>query len=306
MRQDDSHWRTGALLALTTAMIWGMLPLGLEVALTELDPWSLVWWRFTGAAVIFGLWLHARGQLPSPRTFTRRTWIWLGIAVFGLTSNYVTFVIGMQLTSPAVAQLVIQVAPLILLAAGVLAFGERLSAAQSLGVALLVGGLLLFFNRRLPELLQTSTRLGLGVLLIVAGAIGWALYGVAQRHTSRQLGSLQTLWLLCIGCAIVVTPLAHPLELQHASPPALVAVAFCVLNTVFGYGSFGLALERWQVSRVTALTALAPLLTLLFVWLSVHAGLGWVRPEPLNALSWAGALLVVGGSALAALAARRR
>lgn len=305
MQHDDSRWRAGALLALATAIIWGLLPLGLEVALRAFDPWTLVWWRFAGAAVLFGVWFGVRGELPKLATLERRTWLWLGIAVVGLACNYVTFVVGMKLTSPAVAQLVIQVAPLFLLAAGVLAFGERLSRAQWLGVVLLVLGLLLFFNRRLPELLQTSTQLGLGVLLIVGGAVGWMFYGIAQRFTGRQLGSLQTLWLLCIGCAVIITPLAHPLQLRQADPTAIVALVFCALNTVFGYGSFGLAIERWQVSRVTAVAALAPLLTLLFVWLAALAGFDWVRPEPLNLLSWAGALLVVSGSALAALAARR-
>ena len=76
------------------------------------------------------------------------------------------------------------------------------------------------------------------------------------------------------------------------------------------YGAFAEALAHWEASRVSAALAVTPLVTFAAVAL---AALLWplhVQPEDINVLGYAGALLVVGGSALTALApslrARRR
>ena len=49
-----------------------------------------------------------------------------------------------------------------------------------------------------------------------------------------------------------------------AWPVAL--LVFCSLNTVIAYGAFGEAMSHWDASRVSAVIALSPLLTLLFVY----------------------------------------
>jgi drug/metabolite transporter (DMT)-like permease len=58
------NWKLGFGLALTAAVLWGILPIALKVALTELDAWTLTWYRFAGAMVTVGTWLAVRGRLP--------------------------------------------------------------------------------------------------------------------------------------------------------------------------------------------------------------------------------------------------
>ena len=65
------------------------------------------------------------------------------------------------------------------------------------------------------------------------------------------------------------------------------------------------ALYFWEVSRVSAVIATAPLFTIGAMWLVERLGLGLVPAEGLNALSITGALLVVAGSIACALAARK-
>jgi drug/metabolite transporter (DMT)-like permease len=79
---------------------------------------------------------------------------------------------------------------------------------------------------------------------------------------------------------------------------------FCCANTLIGYGAFAEALEHWEISRVSAVLSLAPLITLTGMWLVEYLFPGVVEPEGLNTLSILGALLVVAGSALSALGAR--
>ena len=77
--------------------------------------------------------------------------------------------------------------------------------------------------------------------------------------------------------------------------------AFCCANTLAAYGAFVEALYYWDVSRVSAVIATAPLFTLGAMWFVEWMGLGIVPPEGLNALSVAGALMVVAGSIACAL-----
>ena len=70
------------------------------------------------------------------------------------------------------------------------------------------------------------------------------------------------------------------------------------------YGAFAEALDHWEASRVSAVLAITPMLTL--AWMAVLDPLSaHIIPEPLNALSLAGAALVVAGSMLMSLARRR-
>jgi len=300
MNAISRPWQTGAALALSTALMWGALPIGLKVALDFLDVWTVTWWRFVGAAAIIGAWLAHRGQVPRIGRLERATWRWLALATAGLAGNYMLYVIGLDLTTPAVAQVVIQLAPLLLLLAGVAVFRERFSRWQWFGCAILVVGMLLFFNRRLPLLLQLTDRWTLGVAALVAGAVSWAVYGVAQK-----LGSLQTLWLLFIACAIVLWPATRPAAVLELDGRGIAVLAFCILNSVLGYGCFGAALERWDVTRVSAVVSTAPRFTLGFMALAARLGIDWIAPEPTNPLAVVGALLVVAGSMIAALASRR-
>ena len=293
-------------MALVTAVLWGILPIGLKVALTDLDAWTLTWCRFAGSLLILGIWLGRRGELPVALLRDRKIWRWLLPGCLGLTGNYVLYVLGLQYTSPAVTQTVIQIAPLLLLVFGMFIFHERFSRLQWLGFGALVFGLAVFFNRRLPELLNPAEGWSFGILLLFVSAISWAIYGVSQKQLLRHLSSAQILFLMYVGATLLLLPFARLGDLPGLHRQAFFAVLFGVANTVVAYGAFGLALEVWDVSRVSSVVAAAPLFTLAGSKLGVRAAFTWVTPESLNLLSVAGALCVVAGGMISALGSRRR
>jgi drug/metabolite transporter (DMT)-like permease len=108
--------------------------------------------------------------------------------------------------------------------------------------------------------------------------------------------------LLYLGAIAVLLPPASPGAVRHLDRLQFWMLAFCCLNTLIAYGAFAEALEHWEVSRVSAVVALAPLVTIASSWLIEHFVPGLLAPDRLNALSLVGALLVVGGSAACALA----
>jgi drug/metabolite transporter (DMT)-like permease len=286
-------------------VLWGLLPLALHVLLPAMDTFTITWYRFGFAAIAVGVFLASRGALPNPlRLRVALRWL-LPAAVLGLTINYTLFVVGVQLTTPAIAQTVTQLANMFLLIGGMVVFHERFSRLQWTGFVLLLAGLLLFFNRRLPEVMAGGSHLSLGVALLAFGSLAWAGYGLAQKRLLREFSSPQILWLLYVGGVIVLTPLVHPARLAHLDAAQGWALLYGCLNTLIGYGAYAEAMKLGEVTRVSATVTMAPLFTLLGGALA-----GWLLPalgvpETPNLLTILGTCGVVAGSALCALGAAR-
>ncbi len=304
MNTGDGNWRIGFAMSLTTAVLWGLLPIALKVVLEGMDAWTISWWRLAASMVALGAFLALRGQLPNLRNAGGSGLVLLCIALVTLLANYLLYLVALDHTTPSVAQVVIQLAPLLLLLGGVFVFRERFAARQWLGFVVLGAGLLLFFNHRLPELARPTEGLGLGVALMVAAAIAWAVYGLAQKQLLRHFTSRQVLWLLYFGASVALLPMSAPAVVLDLSGLQLAMLAFCCANTLIAYGAFGEALQHWDVSRVSAVLSTAPLVTIGAMWAVEASGLGLVAPEGLNALSVVGAIAVVAGSMTTALAAR--
>lgn len=301
MHRHSGRWQLGLLLALTTAVLWGLLPIALKLTLQHLDAYTITWWRFAVSAVVLGALLAARQRLPPRAALRGGTLLLLSAGLAGMALNHVLYLLAIDQVTPTIAQTLIQLSSLFLLLLGVLVLRERFSALQWLGFLVLVVGLLLFFNRRLPELLRPLSGLGLGVTLLVLASIAWAGYGLAQKLLLRQLASQQILWLLYVGAVVALLPLSAPATALAIPPLEAWMLAFCCANTLLGYGAFAEALEHWEVSRVSAVLSLAPLVTLAAMWALGQFAPGVIAPEGLNALTVIGALLVVGGSMLSAL-----
>jgi drug/metabolite transporter (DMT)-like permease len=305
MAGGSTNWRLGFLLSLATAALWGLLPIALKVVLEGMDALTIVWWRFAVAMAGLGAFLAWRGSLPRLRGAGRAALVLLAVATVTLVGNFVLYLVALDHATPSVTQVVIQVAPLLLLVGGVLVFREKFARAQWLGFAVLGAGLLLFFNERLPELARPAEGLGLGVALTLGAAVSWALYGLAQKELLRHFTAQQVLWMIYIGATLLLLPTASPAQVRGLDALQLGMFAFCCANTLAAYGAFVESLYFWDVSRVSAVLATAPLFTIGAMWLLEGAGLRLVAPEGLNSLSIAGALMVVGGSMACALVARR-
>ena len=306
MHSTSGRWRLGLALALTTAVCWGLLPIALEVALEGMDAWTITWYRFATAAVALGIFLAWRGRVPLRAPLTRRGWVLYAVALLCLVANYVSYLLSLELTSPTVAQVLIQLAPMFLLFGGVIVFRERFAPLQWAGFVVLVAGLLVFFHDRYAEVFALQTRLGLGVAVMLFSALVWSVYAMAQKQLLTQLASGQVLFLLYAGAVPLLLPPAQLAQILELNGLQLGMLAFCCANTVIAYGCFAEALEHWEVSRVSAVVTLAPIVTVLGM-----QGAAWLWPagvpaESLSGWNLLGASMVVAGSMTTALAAQPR
>lgn len=295
----------GLALALTASAAWGVVPIALKIALQRMDAYTITWYRFAVSAAVLCAILAWQARMPAVTRIDRHGWRLLLVALVGLAGNYTLYLLALQHTTPAINQVVTQLSPLFLLLGGLVVYKESFSKKQWLGLVTLVGGLLLFFNRRLPELANVRGGVGLGVLLLLFAAIVWAAYALAQKDLLRRMGSPQILSLLYVGATVLMLPLAQPGEVRDLDGFHLAILAFCCANTLVAYGAFAEAMEHWEVSRVSAVIALGPIFTLAGMRALSHLSPGLLEPERLTSLSVAGALMVVGGSALCAFGQTR-
>ncbi len=295
----------GIFLALTTAVCWGALPIAMKEVLETMAPFTIVWYRFTLAAIGLCLILAVRGRLPPLQLFARSRWLLLlAIATAGLLGNFVFFSSSLQYLSPTASQVIGQLSPVGMMFASVLILKERMRITQVIGALMLISGLMLFFNVSLVEIFTRLTDYTLGVLLGVCAAMVWVAYGVAQKVLLRRLASPQILVLLYTLCAVVLFPLAEPAVIFQLSGWQLACLLFCGANTLIGYGALAEAMARWQAAQVSALVTLTPLFTLLLSDLLALAWSQMFAAPPLNLVGYIGAFVVVAGAMFSAIGHR--
>jgi drug/metabolite transporter (DMT)-like permease len=305
MHVSSGRWLLGLSLAMVTAVLWGILPIKLKLVLEVMDPVTVTWYRLLSSGLILLVWLGTRGGLPAFRPLGRRGGALVVLAIAGLVSNYVLYLMGLSVLSPGTTQLVIQIAPFLLLICSLFVFREAFSIAQFLGLLVLLLGFGLFFNQRLGELLTSLSEYTLGVLTVVLAAVVWVIYGLAQKQLLNKWTSFQVMMVIYLGCTLLLTPWASPAQVLELDTLQFWLLVACCLNTLVAYGAFAEALAHWEASRVSAALALTPLITFAGVAMAASLWPAYVTPEQLNGLAYGGALLVVAGSAVAALGHKR-
>ena len=307
LHRTSGNQRRGLLLALVVMLIWSVLPHVLKVLLTYMDPYSVTWFRFVIASAGFGWMLTRRGDLPRMGNFRKRELGLLGIAIVFLAANYIGFLIGLDLTSAATSQVLIQIGPVLLALGGILIFREQFSRVQWLGFAILVSGLLIFFGSQISQLADRASEAAqyrLGVMTIVAAALTWAIYGLAQKQLLASIPSQPLMLCLFVGCAVIFTPVVDISSLKGLDRIGWVALALAGFATAVAYGSFAAALEHVEASRVSAVIALVPLGTLISSYLFSALAPELFPRVSLPPLSFFGAAAVVSGSLITSLFGR--
>jgi len=294
------HAWTGPLWAVLAALVWAGVLIVLARLVGTITPATLACVRFAFAALVLGVWLAFRGQLPQMKALTRRQCALLALAALGLAANYVLSVMALGHLTPAEASVLTQMNGTALLTCGVLLLRERVSRAQAIGLVVFAGGMSLFLG---PRLFGSAfdARFLTGAALTAAGAVTWAAYAVVQRLILGRLSSLQVLWLVCCGAALALWPFSSASGFERLHAGGWVALALSCASTVVAYGAFALALKHWTLTGTTTVTASTPVLTWLLSWAAAAAGVAGVAVAQVGAVGMVGALLVTAGGIIVSL-----
>ena len=292
----------GLLLALTTAIMWGLLPLALKSVLTLMDAYTITWYRFIFAAFFVALLLVTKKKLPlsilqQPKRLKR-----LFFAALFLSLNYILYLSSLHFVPAETAQMLIQMAPFLMIIGGVIFIKESFSRGQMIGSIVLITGLVMFFNQ------QFQTNAGIdnntfitGFFIMFGAAITWAAYAIIQKKMLHYYSSNQVMWCIYLLSTVFFLPLASPSQVMVLDVNALLLLLFCCANTLIAYGTFAKSLEYLPTAKVSATLAITPLLTVLFATVAEHYWPEIYQAQHLNVLAYVGGIMVVLGSMLTAL-----
>ena len=289
----------GFSLALLATMTWGSLPVIAQQALKAVNAPTLVWVRFLVASLVLFVLLGLTGKLPRPSEFSKQTLFLLVLGIIGISANFVLVAMGLHYISPTTTQVLWQLSPFTMILVGVGVFKEAFTHWQKIGLMLLLTGLAMFFNDKFGELFSLGSY-AVGVMMAASGSMIWVCYGVAQKLLSKHFNSQQILLMIYFCSSFVFLPFAEPSQIAHIGNPFLWGCfIYCCLNTLIGYGSFGEALNHWGALKVSIITTLIPVFTMIFSTIGHHLAPDYFAASDMNIVSYMGAMVVVAGALLA-------
>ena len=296
----SGRWKLGLLLALGTATMWGTLPVALHQVAPTIGPATSTFFRFFIAALLLTPYLLITREVNNLHKLkSAKLSSMTLIAGLLLTGNYGFYILGLEKTTAEATQVMIQLAPMLLLLASLWLFNEKFNPIQWLGFIGFTLGLLLFFERQLGQLLIEFGDYGLGLVFIIMSAIFWTGYAIIQKFLLNDFQSSETMLILYWIGSLAFLPLSDFSTLGQLNTLQWAALLFCGLNTLIAYGCFAEAMAHLEASRVSAIIAITPLFTIAIAQLIPISDM---QVEPLTGLSILGAILVVSGSIATAIA----
>ena len=286
------------MLAASTATMWGILPIMLSGLLYTLGPITTTFFRFSLAAILITPYLIVRRRLVNRHKMTTLNLvIKLLSAGLLLTINYALYILGLEKTSAEASQIMMQISPVLLLLAGVWVFKEQFSLLQWCGFIIFFSGLIMFFSPRFDDVFISLSDYGIGLLMLIGAAVSWVGYAIIQKVLLREFNAEETMLVFYWIGALVFLPFSDFDTLGQLTSLQWLLLALCGFNTLIAYGCFSEAMVHIEASRVSAVIAMTPLVTVSIVQLIPIPG---IIAEPLFLISLVGAVCVVGGSIITA------
>jgi len=294
----------GILYAAITASLWGFLAIALKIAVQDLSPVTVVWFRFATAFIILAL----ATLIFSKKDFSifRKPPLLLFAAGIFLGLNYLGFISGIGHVSPASAQVFIQIGPVSFALSGILIFREKVNWKHLVGFILVICGILLFYSEQLSMSGSGGRDFTLGMIMILSGGVSWAVFASLQKKLVRTYNTNQLNLFIYGLCAVLLLPFASFGNFPHLQINDWLLLFYLGLNTVLAYGSLALAIKLTEANRVSVIITLNPILTFVTMVILAKMKVPWIEPEQFTFYSIAGALTVLTGAIVVILAGRKR
>lgn len=287
-----------------TALFWGVLAIALKVIDDDIEPATIVWFRFLLAFLILAAWQAKKN--PGSFKLMIKPPLLLVIATVTLSWNYIGFMMGIHYTTPSNAQLFIQTGPILLALGGIVFFKEKITRLQVIGFAIAIAGMAFFYRDQLVAFFDVQQKYNLGVFYLLTAAVTWAIYALLQKKLVDKF-DIQSLNLFIFGLPILLfLPFINLSSLQNLSLITWLILIFVGLNTLFSYTFLSKALQLTEASKVSIIIILNPIITFVsmavFTWMNVK----WIEHERFSVITYIGAFLVIAGAILVAKKQKKR
>jgi drug/metabolite transporter (DMT)-like permease len=251
---------------------------------------SAAGWRFgIGALVMFALLIIQKKV--KWETIRRHGITYTILGIVGIFGFNAFFFFGMNHTSPLNGALIMGTNPLVTTILAYFILKAPINIKQTVGILFALVGVTLVLTKGSWEVIQTLS-FSKGDLLILAGNVCWALYGILGRKYLKTSSSLETttytmvVGALClIGFAAFSTS-ANPVT-TNVPIVAWGAILFmAIFTSVLGYLWWNKAMEMIGAANTAVFFNLVPVVTML---ISIATG------TPVTMVQIIGTIMVISG-----------
>jgi drug/metabolite transporter (DMT)-like permease len=287
------NWR-----ALIAVILWGASFVAGKFALKELSPVQLILIRVSLAALALNTLLWRQGDWQQLSRLTRGDWMRIGILVLiSIFPHQLVQMMGLQQTTAINSALLITLAPLFIFALSAAIFDEPVTRFKVAGFMVAILGSTLVITRGKLQTVSLGSHTLAGDLLIVVSAVGWALYSTLGKDLLQRRSPLLVVTLVFNLSVPVMAALAaldgHNLlsALSKMNSRGWGAVLFLAWGcSAWAYVLWYAALQRQQMSRISVLQYLQPLVATLLGILLLKESIAWATSV--------GGGMILGGVAL--------
>ena len=227
-------------------------------------PFAFVLLRVLGATILF--WLLG-AFMPKEKIDKKDYKIFFLAAVFGVATNMLLFLKGLELTTPIHASVIITITPIIILVFSSFFLKERVTGLKIVGVILGFAGAVIL------TVYGKSTRIGdnvlLGNIMIFINAISFSIYIIIIKKLTAKYHPFTFIkWLFLFGLFLVL-PFGYG-EMQEIqwhtfTPYVSFSVGFVIVGATFAtYILNPLALVKLRASTVGTFIYLQPVIAGVF------------------------------------------
>ena len=272
---------------LMAAILWGGLGIYSRVlAPLGFSPIQIVALRAWGAAIFLlvgvSLW-----QPSALKIRWRHLPYFLGTGLLSFVFFNICYFTAIELTSLAVAAILLYTSPIIVMVLSVLLLGERFSLRKGLALLLAFSGCCLVAS---AGGWADGQLLGSGLWIGLGAGLGYALYSILGRLALNHYGPLTlTLWTFLIAATamLFLAELPSTLSLVSQSGMWLWVLALALLGTVAPFALYTLGLQGMESSRAALIACIEPVIAAVVGVL--------IFQEALNGGLLAGIILVLSG-----------
>ncbi len=261
MTESSTRLRDIALMIMMPLFFSSNLIIG-RAAISEVEPWTLAFFRWFGAAVI--LLPFALGPLIRHRRTLMANWAPITLlAILGMWICGALVYLALRFTTATNATLIYTSSPAIILILEWLFRGRRIGLRHIFGVVIaFIGVAVIVLKGDLSRL--AGLQFNPGDLIIAFCALSWALYSVVlKRPRLQSLPTMPLFTAIVIAGALTLAPFAawESLALQTfpTSRSAWLSIAgLALVSSVFSFASYQYGVRRFGPSITGMLLYLLP------------------------------------------------
>jgi drug/metabolite transporter (DMT)-like permease len=259
----DARTDVAALIAgLVTVTLWGSAFVGIRAAGETLSPGAIALGRLIVSSAVLGTVALVRRE-PLPRRGDLVAIAAFGVLFLGVYS--VTLNAAERRVDVGTAAMLINTGPILIAILAGIFLKEGFPRWLFAGCIVAFSGCVLIGLANS----QSSSRAGLGIVLLVVAAFAYAAAVVIQKPVLARASPLQVTWLGCAAATIACLPLAPTLvaEVSMADATAIGWTVYLGLfPTALGFATWAYALRRMNAGRLASIAYLIPLVAILLGW----------------------------------------